>query len=155
MQLSEFFDLFLNIGASFNIASLEIVNRYLHVLLLPFHDFQDLIRLFRVNLIQLSINVLELFHDLDVLTSGFFVETSVSLCLSLDADVEGENFLVKLLLQASDTILNGFLDYGKITLPCSVRIIVTFQFLLNDEHERLEIIWGDFVIDKSRIVSHD
>ena len=147
MQLSELFDLLLNICPSFNIASLEIVNRYLHVLLLPIHDFQDLIRLFRVNLLQSSVNVLELFHDLDVLTSGFFVEASVSLRLNLDADVEGEKFLVKLLLQARDTILNGFLDDGKVTLPCSVRIIVTFELLLNDEHERLEIIWVDFIID--------
>ena len=84
----------MNVGSSFGIASLEIVNGCLHADLLPIHDIIDLISLFRVNLLQLSINVLELFHDLDVLTSGFFVKASVSLGLNLDADVEGEKFLV-------------------------------------------------------------
>ena len=58
------------------------------------NDVKNLVCLFRVNLFQLSINVLELFHDLDVLTPRFFVKARVSLGLNLDADVESHKFLV-------------------------------------------------------------
>ena len=89
----------------------------------------------------------KLLHDFDILTSGFFVKASVPLILLLYSDVEVVYFLVKRLLQGVKTAFDSLLDNGEISLPGSVWIVFTFQFLLNDEKARSEIIWVDWVID--------
>ena len=58
-------------------------------------------------------------------------------------------------MQASEAVVDGFLDHGEVSLPSGVRVTITLQFLLDDEKEWPEIVWVDWVIDEGRVVSHD
>jgi len=118
-------DIVLDLHRAVMAISLQIARGILHISLLPCHDIKDLIGLFYIDCLETTVNIGELLHNLKVLASRFFVKPDITLRLHLEVLIECHELLVQLLVEAVKTVLNSFLDHGKVSFPSGVGIRVT------------------------------